>query len=211
MKKTLLSTYLFFMVFAANAQSFSGIIEFKYTTQKDTSTNVYLIKENVVKLDQYGKRNNAVEGSFIFDLKTEEMKWVNPKRKMWGIQKSETPQVVRGQCIVTKGVNSKKIAGVNCKEYIVRNAEENIVITYWIATNKYDFFIPLLKLWNGKDKQRIYFSQIKDLPPGSMPLMSEEKQISDSKLLTKLEAIKIENKVPSAESMGVPANFTKFE
>lgn len=211
MKKSLLSVCLCVILSAVYSQSFNGTIEFKYSTQKDTSVNVYFIKDNLVKLDQYGKRNGAVEGSFIFDLKSNEIKWVNPKRKLWGLQKSETPQIIRGQCIVTKGTNIKKISGIKCQEYIVRNSEENIVITYWISSEKFDFFIPLLKLWNAKDKQRMYFGQIKDLPKGSMPLMSEEKTISEGKLLTKLEVTKIDPKVPSDENMAIPANYTKFD
>ncbi|MBL7902285.1 MAG: DUF4412 domain-containing protein [Bacteroidia bacterium] len=211
MKKSLLLITGILAAFYSYSQSFSGSIDFKYYTQKDTSHNFYLVKEPIVKLDQFGKKGGAVEGSFIFDLKAHEIKWVNPKRKLWGSQKSETPQIIRGQCIVSKTGNIKKILGYRCFEYIVRNTEENIVISYWITTDKFDFFIPLIQLWNRKDKQSIYFGQIKDLPKGSMPLLSEEKQISDGKLLTRLEAIKITASVPTDENMGVPAGFTKLD
>jgi hypothetical protein len=211
MKKSLLLLACFSLALSGFSQSFSGSIEFRYYTQKDTSLNHYLVKEPLVKLDRIGDKGKSVEGSFIFDLKTHEIKWVNPKRKLWGSQKSETPQVIRGQCIVSKTGNIKKILGYRCFEYIVRNTEENVVISYWITTDKFDFFVPLLQLWNRKDKQSIYFGQIKDLPKGSMPLLSEEKQISDGKILTRLEAIKITPSVPTAENMGVPAGYSHME
>jgi len=211
MKKSLLLVASLWMALSGFSQSFSGSIDFKYYTQKDTSLNYYLIKEPLVKLDRFGDKGKTVEGSFIFDLQAHEIKWVNPKRKLWGSQKSETPQIIRGACIVSKTGNIKKILGYRCYEYIVRNTDENIVISYWITSDKFDFFIPLLQLWNRKDKQSIYFGQIKDLPKGSMPLLSEEKQISDGKVLTRLEAVKIVSSVPSDESMGVPSGYTKLD
>src|SRR3954466_11889109 len=172
------------------AQGFNGNIEFRYATQKDTTNNVYWVKNKLVKLDQNSKKGNTVEGSFLFDLAAGEIKFLNPKRKLWGKQKSETPQLVKGQCVVTKGTTSKKVAGVKCTEYTVRNVDENTVITYWIAEDKFNFFVPLVKLWNRKDKQSIYFGKITGLAEGAMPLMSEEKQLSDGKMLTKLEVMK---------------------
>ena len=158
-----------------------------------------------------GEKTNAIEGSFIFDLNTNSIKFVNPKRKVWGEHKSETPPIVKGVCVFTKGTNTKSIQGVKCVEYTVKNTEENTSITYWVAENKFSFFVPVIKLWNRKDKQSVYFNQIKDLPEGSMPLFSEEKQINDGKLITKLEVVKIGKKVPDDASLVVPPNYNKFD
>lgn len=191
------------------AQSFNGTIEFKYATQKDTSMNIYSVKNQKVRLDQYKKK--AVEGSFLFDLNSKEVKFLNPKRKLWGMQKSETPQIVRGECVVSKGNVAKTIAGVKCVEYTVKNSAENTVITYWIAEGKYTFFAPLVKLWNRKDKQSVYFGQIKGLPEGAMPFLSEEKQLTDGKLLTRLEVLKVNNTAPEDSVLEVPSDYQKFE
>ena len=211
MKKILLALTLCLGLTQITAQNFSGSIEFKYYNQKDTNTNIYLVKDKLIKLDQYGKKSNAIEGSFIFDLTENKIKFVNPKRKVWGEHKSETPPVVKGVCAVTKGSDTKTIQGIKCVEYTVKNTDENTVITYWVAENKFAFFVPVIKLWNRKDKQSIYFNQIKDLPDGSMPLLSEEKQLSDGKMLTKLEVVKIGRKVPDDASLAVPANYNKFD
>jgi len=211
MKKFLFFTSVFFSVSTLLAQGFMGSIEFRYATQKDTSTNVYWVKDNTVKLDQYAKKGNEVQGSFIFDLAKNEIKFVNPKRKLWGMQKSETPPVMHGKCVVTNGSGFKTIAGIKCSEYIVYNTEENISITYWMTKEKFNFFIPLMKLWNRKDKQSVYFGQIKNLPEGSMPLMSEEKQLSDNKILSRLEAIKIDKKTPTEANLNIPTDYKKFD
>jgi hypothetical protein len=210
MKKLFFGIALSLLVTSIKAQ-FNGSIEFKYFTQKDTTNNVYLVKNKTVKLDQYGRKSGAVEGSFIFDLGANTIKFVNPKRKVWGEHKSETAPMIKGTCEVAKGTGVKTIQGVKCNEYIVKNTEENTQITYWITAGKYDFFMPLLKLWNRKDKQSIYFNQIKDLAVGSMPLMSEEKQISDNKVITRLEVVKI-NKAPVEDAkLAIPADYKRFE
>lgn len=210
MKKILTFITALFSLSQLIAQGFSGNIEFKYATQKDTTLNIYMVKNKMVRLDQYGKKGN-VEGSFIFDLAANEVKFLNPKRKLWGKQKSETPQVIRGQCVVIKGTTPKTIAGVKCTEYTVKNAEENTVITYWITEGKYPFFAPLVKLWNRKDKQSIYFGQIKGLPEGSMPMLSEEKQLTDGKLLTRLEVTKMTNTPPDDSNFIIPEGYSKFD
>ena len=195
----------------AIAQSYEGSIEFKMETSKDTTTNIYYVKGNDVKLDQIGRKSGKVEGSFVFDLNSNEIKYVNPVRKVWGEHKSETTPIIQGSCVSSKGNNTKMVQGQKCTEYIVKNTEENTVITYWIVSGKYDFFSPLVKAWNRKDKQSIYFNQIKDLPKGSMPLLSEEKTISDSKLISKLEVSKIIKGNIDASRLSIPADYKKFE
>jgi hypothetical protein len=213
MRKYLALAGLMLSLPALFAQPFSGSIEFRYATQNDTTTNVYHVKNKQVKLDQYSKKgNNTIEGSFLFDLEAKEIKFLNPKRKLWGKQKSETPQLITGQCVVTKGKGSKTIAGQKCSEYTVKNTDENTLITYYITdAGNFNFFVPLIKLWNRKDKQSIYFSQIKGLPEGAMPMMSEERQLDNNKMLTKLEVIKINRTAPSDETFAIPKDFNKID
>src|SRR5687768_1444725 len=94
-----------------SGQGFNGSIEFKYYTQKDTSRNIYLVKNKLVRLDRYSRKNDKIEGSFIFDLQQGEVKCLSPQRKVWFTQKSETPPNLQGQCVVTKGKSAKTIAG----------------------------------------------------------------------------------------------------
>lgn len=194
-----------------HAQEFNGTIEFKSSNAKDTTRNIYLVKVKQVKLEHFNKKTGGLEGSFIFDLTQSKITWINPQRKVWGEHKSETPPVIRGECEIIKGSGTKSVAGIKCKEYVVKNVEENTKITYWIADGKFTFFSPLVKLWNRKDKQSVYFTQIKDLPEGAMPLLSEEVQLTDNKPITKLEVIKISNKAPDDTRMGIPSNYTKLD
>lgn len=210
MKHFLLLSFCLAYFCKISAQGFSGSIEFRQITPKDTANNVYFVKGKTVKLDKYDKHSRDLEGSFIFDLNENKIRYTNPKRKIWGEFKSETAAVIRGVCEVSKGGN-KKIAGARCTEYTVKNTEENTLITYWITDGKYTFFSPVIKLWNRKDKQSIYYLQIKGLPEGAMPFFSEEKQISDGKMINRLEVTKVVNKVPEDAAIAIPANYTKFE
>jgi hypothetical protein len=209
-KLTLLAVSLTLSAMAV-AQSYEGSIEFKMETNKDTTTNIYYVKGDNVKLDQIGRKSGKVEGSFVFDLASHQVKYVNPVRKIWGEHKSEIAPTIKGTCVVTKGTNTKVIQGQKCTEYTVKNIDENTQITYWIATSKFDFFMPLVKLWNRKDKQSIYFNQIKDLPKGSMPFMSEEKTLTDMKSVSKLEVSKLGKGAVNASKLAIPADYNKFE
>jgi hypothetical protein len=210
MKKIILSIALFAFSAAAFAQ-FEGSIEFRMETKKDTTTNIYYVKGNNVKLDQIGKKSGKVEGSFVFDLAAKSIKFVNPARKVWGDHKSETPPTIAGTCEVTKQKTTKMVAGKMCTEYIVKNSTENTMITYWVASEKYDFFVPLVKLWNRKDKASIYFNQIKDLPKGSMPMLSIETTLDGKTNVGKLEVIKLEKKSIDPATVTVPSDYKKFE
>ena len=201
---------MFTFAAAAFAQ-FEGSIEFRMETKKDTTTNIYYVKGQSVKLDQIGKKSGKVEGSFVFDLKGKSIKFVNPARKVWGDHKSETPPSIAGTCEVSKLKTTKMVAGKMCTEYIVKNTTENTQIVYWVSSEKYDFFVPLVKLWNRKDKQSIYFNQIKDLPKGAMPMQSLETSLDGKTTVSKLEVIKLEKKAIDAASVGVPSDYKKFE
>lgn len=193
------------------AQPFFGSIEFINVTEKDTTTNIYWVKDEMVKLDHMNKKGKGVEGSFLFNFQASNIKFIYPARKMWGNQKSEIPAVLKGTCEVTRGKATKKIAGFTCNEFTVKNAEENTIITYWICEKNFDFFLKVLKLWNRKDRQSVYYNQIKNLPLGSMPFLSIEKSISDNKVLSILEVTKVDNTLPSLSTFKIPSVYTKFE
>ncbi len=206
-----LFTLLFVLSTVNYFAQFGGSVDFKYYTVRDTTLNTYWVKANKIKLDQYAKKgNNVIEGSFIFDIKEKTIKFVNPKRKVWGDQKSEIPPVLKGKCVVSKG-KGKTINDIKCTEYVVKNEEENTIITYYITSEGYDFFVPMMELWNRKDKQSIYFGKIKGLPKGSMPVLSEERLITENKFVSKLEITKLTKSDIEEAKLAVPPEYKKFD
>jgi hypothetical protein len=112
------------------------------------------------------------------------------------------------QKVISGFVQSSDI--LTCTDYIVKNASANTIITYWLADNQFNFFQPLVKLWNRKDKQSLYFGKLTELGEGAMPMLSEERQISDGKLLTRLEVTRITTTPPADTTLDVPAGYSKF-
>ncbi len=198
------------------AQTFEGTITFKGILKGDTTTNIYTVKTNNIKLDQLGKKTGQVEGSFLFDLNTKTVKHTSPVRKIWGFHKSDVPPVIKGAPKVEKTKNTKTfLKKYKCVEYIVTVPEEDTKISYWIYIpeskgTKFEFFSPMVELWNRKDRASIYFRQIKDLPAGSMPMMSTETKLNGT-MVGKLEMLKIEPKKIENAAFVIPADYKKFE
>ncbi len=211
MKKLVLSAvFAFTGLIIASAQSFEGVIEFKKQTTTDTVNYIYHIKGDKVRLDEIGNKSKKVEGSFIIDLKTNSMLSLSHERKLYIEQSSGTPAPVNGKCEVKKTGNVKTIQGMKCTEYIVTNADEKVQVTYWMASNHYDFFFKLLKVLNRKDKSAVYVQQISGAD-GMFPFLSIQMNLETNKEEVKMEVTKVEKKTVDAAKFEVPKDYQKFQ
>lgn len=211
MKKLFLSgLFVCAGILFASAQSFEGTIEFRKITPNDTSNYVYFIKGDKIRIDDIGQHTKKVEGSFLIDLKTNKMLWVNYDRKMYGEQATGLPTASTGKFDVKKTGNVKTIQGEKCNEYVVKNADEKIQITYWMANGKFDFFFRLLKLLNRKDKSSVYIQQLTDVT-GMFPFLSSQINLDTNKEEVKLEVTKIEKKTIETKTFDTPKDFAKFQ
>ncbi len=195
---------------SVSAQSFEGTIEFKKETSTDTVSYIYSVKGDKVRLDEIGSKSKKVEGSFLIDLKTNQMLSLSHDRKLYIEQAPGTPAVVNGKCEVKKTGNVKTILGMKCSEYIVKNDEEKVQVTYWLANGKYDFFPKVLKILNRKDKSAVYFQQITGVE-GMFPFLSSQMNLETGKEEIKMEATKVDKKTVGADMFEVPKNYQKFQ
>lgn len=214
MKKSILKlvTVVVVMIafsFTAAAQAFEGTIEFKKASTTDTTNYVYTVKGNQVRIDEIGSKSHKIEGSFLIDLDSKTMKFLNHDRKLYGDQNTASAPVIKGNCIVKKGQNVKNIQGYKCVEYIVTNNEENTQITYYIADGKFTFFEKLLRQLNRKEKSAIYFLQIADIK-NTFPMLSIQTDLS-GKEQTRLEVTKITKKEIDPALFEIPKGYNKFE
>lgn len=193
----------------ALSQSFEGIIEFKKGTATDTTSYVYYVKENLVRVDEIGGRSKKVEGSFLVNLEAKNMKSLNHERKLYMDQPTPSEPVIKGTCTVTKGQNVKNLQGYKCVEYIVTNNTEGTVITYWLADGKFAFFDKLLHQLNRKDKASVYFLQIPDTK-NMFPMLSVQTDLR-GKETGRLEVTKITKKVVDKTVFDIPKGYIKFE
>lgn len=193
----------------ALSQSFEGIIEFKKGTATDTTSYVYYVKENLVRVDEIGGRSKKVEGSFLVNLEAKNMKSLNHERKLYMDQPTPSEPVIKGTCTVTKGQNVKNLQGYKCLEYIVTNNTEGTIITYWLADGKFAFFDKLLHQLNRKDKASVYFLQIPDTK-NMFPMLSVQTDLR-GKETGRLEVTKITKKVVDKTVFDIPKGYIKFE
>jgi len=195
--------------FTAAAQSFEGVIEFKKGTATDTTSYVYYVKDNQVRVDEIGSRSKKVEGSFLVNLDSKTMKSLNHERKLYMDQPTPSVPVIKGTCTVKKGQNVKNLQGYKCVEYIVTNNTEGTIITYWLADGKFAFFDKLLRQLNRKDKASVYFLQIPDTK-NMFPMLSVQTDLR-GKETGRLEVSKITKKVVESSTYEIPKGYNKFE
>lgn len=193
----------------ASAQSFEGVIEFKKQSSTDTVTYVYYVKGNKVRLDEVGSKSGKVEGTFLVDLKDKKMVSLSHDRKLYMDKASTAPAKVNGKPEVTKTKNTRTINGFKVQEYIVKNKDENTQISYWVATGKFDFFDPFLKLINQKQKFSTYYQLINGIS-GGFPMLAVEKSM-DNVEKGRLEVTKVEKKALDSSLFEVPKGYLKFE
>jgi hypothetical protein len=210
MKKALLSLtcLLGFTAFIA-AQGFEGIIEFKQLTPKDTTTNIYYVKGNKIKLDQMSSLSKSAGGTVLVDLGTSKINLLSPDRKVY-------QDVVVSKSVATNKIDTviklkeaKVINGNKCVGYTVKSKSDNTQITYWLTPGNFNFFSPFVVLWNRKDKASVYFRAIKDTQ-GMMPMLSIESDMN-GKEVGRLEVIKIEKKPVDASKFDIPKDYKKYE
>jgi len=194
----------------ASAQSFEGVIEFKKKTSTDTVNYIYYVKGDKVRLDEIGRKSKKVEGSFIIDLKTNSMVSLSHERKLYIEQASGTPATVTGTPEVKKTGNVKTILGTKCNEYVVKNPEEKVQVTYWMGDGKFDFFFKLLKVLNRKDKSAVYVQQLTNVD-GMFPFLSSQMNLETGKEDIKMEVTKVDKKTIDTTKFDIPKDYQKFQ
>jgi hypothetical protein len=115
----------------------------------------------------------------------------------------------KGTPEIQKTKLTKEIAGVKCTQWRIKSADDKTEITYWIAKGGYDFFIPLIKTLNRKDKLSYYFLNIPE-NEGVFPFEAEERSLTrDLRSMLKVDNItkqKLDNKI-----FTIPADYKKYE
>src|ERR1051326_1767729 len=143
MKKIFSLAVTALIALTATAQQFEGTIEFKKKTAIDTTDYVYYVKGDKIRLDEIGSKTKKVDGSFFINTTSSVLQALDYERKLYIDQPTGTPNKPSGKCEVTATKNTKTINGMKCTEYVVKNKDENTVISFWLAKGKFDFFHPI--------------------------------------------------------------------
>lgn len=190
------------------AQSFEGVIEFRKITASDTTSYKYFVKDHNVRIEELDKKGN-ITGIMIVMPKENSVKALNTERKLFMDVPHNNPPQMKGKAEVTKTTTTKEVAGQKCTLWRVKNTEENTEIGYWVAEGKYDFFLPLIKTLNRKDKLGYYFLSIEG-NAGVFPMEATEKSLLRQDVGS-IKVLKMENKKVDSKLFSIPSDYKKFE
>lgn len=192
---------------ALRAQSFEGVIEFTKTTGPVVTNYKYYVKGDRIRIEEISSRSE-VQGIMLVDTRDRTVTAISPERKLYmDVPNMRLPKEVETQ--VQKFPDMKEIAGYKCEKWVVKSAKEDRQITYWVAADEFNFFIPLLETLNRKDEQAVFFLQIKDAK-GVFPMLGVEQKM-DGAEVSRLEVVRVTKGVQKPALFEIPAGFNKFE
>ncbi|HMC97095.1 MAG TPA: DUF4412 domain-containing protein [Flavobacteriales bacterium] len=190
-----------------NAQSFEGVIEFTKTTGPVVTTYRYYVKGDRVRIEEISARGE-VQGIMLVDTHDKTVTAVSPERKLFmDVPNMRLPKDV--ETTIQKTTEMKEIAGYKCEKWLVKGPKEDRQLTYWVAADEFNFFIPLLETLNRKDEQAVFFLEIKD-GAGVFPMLGIEQKM-DGAEVSRLEVTKVAKGVQKPSLFEIPAGFNKFE
>lgn len=192
---------------ATNAQSFEGVIEFTKTTGPVVTNYKYYVKGDHVRIEEISARGDA-QGIMLVDTRDKTVTALSPDRKLYmDVPNMRLPKDVKTD--VKKTGEMRDMAGYKCEKWVVKSGEEDRTITYWVAADKFDFFIPLLETLNRKDEQAVFFLEVQDAN-GVFPMLGVEQKL-DGAEVSKLQVTKVIKGVQKPALFEIPAGFNKFE
>ena len=189
------------------AQSFEGTIEFTKTTGPVVTNYKYYIKGDHVRIEELSSRG-AVQGIMLVDDHDKTVTALSPDRKLYmDVPNMRLPKEIKAD--VKKTGEMKDMAGYKCEKWVVKSPSEDRILTYWVAQDAFDFFIPMLETLNRKDEQALFFLKI-DGSKGVFPMLGVEQKIDGSEV-SRLEVTKVARGPQKTDQFEIPAGFTKFE
>ncbi len=189
------------------AQSFEGIIEFTKTTGPVVTNYKYFVKGEHVRIEEISSRGET-QGIMLVDTRDRTVTAISPERKLYmDVPNMRLPKEVEAQ--VEKTNEMREIAGYKCEKWVVRSPKEDRLMTYWVAADEFDFFIPLLETLNRKDEQAVFFLKIPDAK-GVFPMLGIEQKM-DGAEVSRLEVTRVTKGAQKSSLFEIPADHHRFE
>lgn len=188
--------------------SFEGTIAFTKKVGSSESKYKYHVKGDKIRIEELGADGTTVQGVMIVNTKANTVIALSPERKLY--MDIPNNRVITAPSIeVSKKETTKTLMNYTCSEWEVTGKEDDRVITYWMAFDKFDFFNPLLKTLNRKDKQAVYFQYMTG-SDGAFPMLGIEKK-SDGTEISRLTVTAISRSTIASTQFDIPKGYSKFE
>jgi hypothetical protein len=192
---------------STRAQAFEGVIEFTKTSGPVVTVYKYYVKGDRIRIEEISSRGE-VQGVMLVDTRDRTVTALSPERKLYmDVPNMRLPKDVDVQ--VQKTNEMKELAGYKCEKWLVRSPKEDRQITYWVAADEFNFFIPLLETLNRKDEQAVFFLKINDAK-GVFPMLGIEQKM-DGAEVSRLEVSKVTKAPQKTALFEIPAGYNKFE
>ncbi|HPM12830.1 MAG TPA: DUF4412 domain-containing protein [Bacteroidales bacterium] len=179
MKIFLLSVFLsIFGIFASYSQNFEGRIDVVKRTLSDTLYYSYTIKNNFIRIDEYDTYKRLKQ-FYIINIKDSTITALNPNQKLYS--KVDVQQLHANKQsdydIINTGIY-KYINGYKCYQWRVRNKSQNSEISYWIASDSFNFYTPMAGISAYIDDSFLAFMSLPtNTMKGEMPMLIESRTL----------------------------------
>lgn len=192
---------------SVEAQSFEGVIQFTKTTGPVSTTYKYYVKDDFVRIEELSDKG-VIQGIMLVDNHDRTVVALSPERKLYmDVPNMRLPKDVSVE--VNKTAETKEINGYPCKKWEVSNVAADRKVTYWVANDSFDFFIPMLRTLNRKDEQAVYFLEIPDA--AGVFTMNGVETKADGSVISSLDVKEIKPQNLADDLFRIPTGFTKFE
>lgn len=189
------------------AQSFEGTIEFTKTTGPVVTNYKYYVKGEHIRIEEISSRGE-IQGIMLVDTRDKTVTALSPDRKLYmDVPNIRLPKDVKVD--VKKTGEMKEMAGYKCEKWVVKSPSEDRQMTYWMAQDAFDFFIPMLMTLNRKDEQAVFFLKL-DEAKGMFPMLGIE-QKTDGSEVSRLQVTKVVKAAQKPVLFEIPAGYNKFE
>lgn len=177
MKKIYLSLLFSFVALIAWSQStFEGEVNYVKTTFSDTLYYTYLIKGDRVRINECNKYKTLVR-AYIVNLKDKSIIVINPNTHIYTTIDPKKANDLSQMHIINTG-NYKYINGYKCNQWRVKNIEQNTEITYWVASDNFDFYTAISKAAMPLEDYYFFYSALPTAKlKGCMPMLIENKTL----------------------------------
>lgn len=191
----------------STAQRFEGSIGFTKNIGPVTAKYTYHVKDDMIRVEELDELGE-IQGIMLVNTTTNTVVALSPERKMY-IDVPNRRKTNQSETEVKTTGKKQTINGYECEEWLVKSPDDGREVSYWVATKDFEFFLPMLKTLNRKDKMALYYM---DLPnaAGSFPMKGTEVK-SDGMELTRLEVDTVAHETLSADMFEIPADYSKFE
>jgi len=193
------------------AQKFEGTIELVKKTLSDTSYYTYSIKNNFIRIDESDKYKR-VQKSYLINVKDSTITALDPNQKIYTYVDVQPLVKINEKDveIINTGI-FKYINGYKCVQWRVRNKSANSEISYWIATENFEFFTPMAGISaNIEDSFLFYMSIPNKKMKGEMPMLVESRTLLRVEKAT-YSVTKISKNPVSLSLFLIPNTYQNFQ